>query len=76
MVTPVTFWQKAVDGKTNHIYYWNQETLESSWTLPDGGVIVSGESNETADDGEMIDELLENYPSLKKPPVSMDTGEV
>ena len=35
----VTFWQEVMDPNTNHVYYWNPDTNEVSWTLPANGVI-------------------------------------
>ena len=45
----VSFWQEVTDPNTNHVYYWNPETNEVSWTLPANGVI----SNEVAGGTEM-----------------------
>lgn len=44
----VTFWQEVMDPNTNHVYYWNPETNEVTWTLPANGVI----SNEMASGNE------------------------
>ena len=37
----VTFWQEVTDPNTNHVYYWNQESNQVSWTLPPNGVIAN-----------------------------------
>ena len=37
----VTFWQEVMDANTNHVYYWNPETNEVTWTLPANGVIAN-----------------------------------
>lgn len=37
----VTFWQEVMDPNTNHVYYWNPETNEVTWTLPANGVITN-----------------------------------
>ena len=67
-VAPITFWQAIVDPNTNHTYYWNPETNDVAWTLPPGGVIAApeGAGKEKEEPGENVDELLENYPYVKK----------
>ena len=49
----VTFWQEVTDANTNHVYYWNQETNQVSWTLPANGVIANdvGSGTGTGQDG-------------------------
>lgn len=42
------------------------ETNATSWTLPEGGVVVPEEGAETGGGEEAIDELMDNYPYLKK----------
>lgn len=65
-----------VDPNTNHVYFWNPDTNEVSWTLPEGGVLsVQQSAGGEEDDGEDIDELLGNYPHLKRPPVDPNLGE-
>ena len=52
----VTFWQEVMDANTNHVYYWNPETNEVTWTLPANGVIaneVPGSGGGGGDDGGM-----------------------
>ena len=44
----VTFWQEVMDANTNHVYYWNPDTNEVTWTLPANGVIT----NEVAGGGD------------------------
>ena len=67
-----------VDPKTNCSYYWNPETSQVSWTLPEGGVKMippaaglggEGGGGGGEEDGvDKVDELLENYPYEKKDP--------
>ena len=52
----VTFWQEVMDANTNHVYYWNPETNEVTWTLPANGVItneVAGDDGDGDDGGGM-----------------------
>jgi hypothetical protein len=46
---PITFWQEVKDPKTNHVYYWNTVTNETSWTLPPNAVLTS-EAAERSDE--------------------------
>lgn len=32
----INMWESCVDPKTKHVYYYNSETKETSWTKPDG----------------------------------------
>jgi len=34
VVEPTTAWQHLMDEKTSHFYYWNTETNEVTWTIP------------------------------------------
>lgn len=65
----VTFWQQVSDG--NNTYYWNPVTGEVSWLLPAGGVVQnqdgSGGGREGEEEVEDVDELMSNYPGLKRP---------
>ena len=41
----ITFWRQVVDPNTNHAYYWNPQTNEVCWTLPDNAVISADQDN-------------------------------
>ena len=45
----ITFWQEVVDPNTNHSYYWNPQTNEVTWTLPENGVISDGTQTHPVD---------------------------
>ena len=47
----VTFWQEVMDANTNHVYYWNPDTNEVTWTLPANGVITNEVAGGGGDDG-------------------------
>lgn len=47
----VTFWQEVMDANTNHVYYWNPETNEVTWTLPANGVIANEVTGSGGDGG-------------------------
>ena len=41
----ITFWRQVVDPNTNHAYFWNPQTNEVCWTLPDNAVISADHDN-------------------------------
>ena len=47
----MTFWQEVMDANTNHVYYWNPETNEVTWTLPANGVIANEVAGSGGDGG-------------------------
>ena len=58
-----------VDPNTNRTYYWMPGTKTVVWTLPPGGVVKPPETDmkkEEEEAGETVDELMENYPYVKK----------
>lgn len=61
------------DDNSNRHYYWNPETNEVLWELPPGGVETSQAAGEAAgeegkkDAMDEVEDLMENYPYLKKP---------
>ena len=74
----VTFWQYTWDYNTNHHYYWNPGTNEVLWDLPPGGVELpqTAEVEEGKEDAvKEVEELMENYPYLKKPLPEVKPGE-
>ena len=60
--TPVTFWHEIKDTKTSYHYYWNAETNETTWTLPENAVITSAaaERSDQITDPENEELELEN----------------
>ena len=78
---PITFWREVKDVKTNNTYYWNPETNQTAWSLPENAVITSeaSERSEKITDPENEDEntdLTKAYAYYAKTLYGVETGEV
>ncbi len=79
---PVTFWHELKDTKTNSSYYWNPETNQTSWTLPENAVITC-EASERSDkitdpdneEDNSANDLVKAYTELSKTFLGNETGE-
>ena len=78
---PVTFWRELKDTKTNNAYYWNPETNQTLWTLPENAVITS-EASERSDkitdpenEEETPNDLVKAYNHYSKSFLNTETGE-